>query len=89
MGRVARLSAGPLTFHIESMLEDGDPLPAPKMSIDEAIAYHNEPIEDWIMESYLEHGDDVPPVATRFEFVEIEVRVPEAVRGFPEPAYTS
>ena len=25
-----------LTFHIEFLLEDGDPLPAPKMSIDEA-----------------------------------------------------
>ena len=30
-----------LTFHIEFLLEDGDPLPAPKMSIDEAIAYHS------------------------------------------------
>ena len=70
-----------LTFHIESMLEDGDPLPEPRMSIEEAIAYHNEPIDDWIMESYLEHGDDVPSLATRFEFVEIEVRVPEPVRA--------
>ena len=69
-----------LTFHIESILEDGDPLPEPKMSIEEAIAYHNEPIEDWIMESYLEHGDDVPSLATRFEFVEIEVQVPDPAR---------
>jgi len=70
-----------LTFHIESMLEDGDPLPAPKMSIDEAIAYHNEPIEDWIMESYLEFGDATSSLATRFEFVEIEVQVTEPVRA--------
>ncbi len=74
-----------LTFHIESILEDGDPLPEPKMSIEEAIAYYNEPIEDWIMESYLEHGDDVPPIATRFEFVEIEVRVPKPARSSSAP----
>lgn len=63
-----------LTLHIEGTLEDGDPLPEPKMSINEAISYHAEPIEDWIMESYLEHGDGVPSLATRFEFVEIEVQ---------------
>ena len=64
--------------HIELMLEYGDPLPEPKMSIDEAIAHHIEAITDDTMESYLEFGDDTPSVATRFEFVEIEVRVPES-----------
>ena len=32
-----------LVFHIEAMLEDGEPLPEPKMSIDDAIAHHSEP----------------------------------------------
>ena len=37
------------------------------------------------MESYLEHGDDVPSIATRFEFVEIEVRVPEPAHSSGAP----
>lgn len=81
-----------LTGHIECMLEDGEMPPEPKMSIEEAIAYHNQPIPDDIMESYLEFGDSTPSLATRFEFVEIEVPVPEpaqssgAPRSAPVPA---
>ena len=71
-----------LTSHIELMLEDGDPLPEPKMSIDEAIAYHLAVMtDDDTMESDLESYDFPPTVATRFELVEIEVCVPE-----PAPA---
>ena len=40
-----------LTFHMEGTLEDGDPLPEPKMSIEEAIAYHVEAISDDTVES--------------------------------------
>ncbi len=68
-----------LTGHIELMLEDGDPLPEPKTSIDEAIAYHLAVMtDDDTMESELESYDFPPTVATRFEFVEIEVCVPES-----------
>ena len=67
-----------LTFHLEGLLEDGDPLPEPKMSIDEAIAHHVAEISDDTMESHLESYDFPPTVATRFEFVEIEVCVPES-----------
>ncbi len=73
-----------LTFHIEAMLEDGDPLPEPKMSIEDAIAYHNEPIPEDILESYAEYGGDgdhPPTISTRFELVEIEVPAPQAVRA--------
>ena len=69
-----------LTFHIEMMLEDGDPLPEPKMSIDEAIKYHVEAISEANSGDNLEFGD-TPTVATRFEFVEIEVRVPELAQS--------
>ncbi len=75
-----------LTAHIELMLEDGDPLPEPKMSIDDAIVHHAEPIEDWVMESYLECGDPTPSLSTRFEFVEIDVQVPEPTIHTVEPA---
>ncbi len=70
-----------LTAHIELMLEYGDPLPEPKMSINEAIAHHLEIINDDYDLSHLglDFGDDPPATATRFEFVEIEVKVPEFV----------
>ena len=79
-----------LTFHIEDLLEQGEPLPEPKMSIEDAIAYHNEPIPEAVLESYAEYGgdggdggdgDDPPTISTRFELVEIEVPAPQAVRA--------
>ena len=78
-----------LTGHIECMLEDGEAPPEPKMSIEEAIAYHNEPIPDDIMESYLEYGDPTPSLATRFEFVEVEVCVPESAPAVLEAVQAS
>ena len=71
-----------LAFHIEAMLEDGDPLPEPKMSIDDAIAYHSEAHPRRREDSYLaEFGEPAPTISTRFELVEIEVPAlqPEAV----------
>ncbi len=81
-----------LTFHIESMLEDGDPVPEAVMSIEEAIAYHLELASEDIREMLPDLDDFPPTVATRFEPVEIEVRVPEptlssgASRSAPVPA---
>ena len=72
-----------LTGHIELTLEYGDPLPEPKMSIDEAIAYHVEAMSDDAMEPWRESYDFPPTVATRFEFVEIEVCVPEPAPAVP------
>ena len=70
-----------LAFHIEDLLEQGEPLPEPKMSIDDAIAHHNEPIPDDVLKSYAEFGEDTPTLSTRFELVEIEVPAPQ-----PAPA---
>ena len=33
-----------LTYHIEFTLEEGWPLPEPIMSLEEATAFHNEPV---------------------------------------------
>ncbi len=68
-----------LVFHIEAMLEDGESLPEPKMSIDDAIAYHSEPIPEDVLESYAEFGEPAPTISTTFEMVEIEVTVPQAM----------
>ena len=68
-----------LVFHIEAMLEDGEPLPEPKMSIDDAIGHHSEPIPEDVLESYAEFGDPVPTTSTTFQLVEIEVTAPQAM----------
>ena len=73
-----------LTFHLEFMLEDGDPLPYPQMSLEEAIAYHNRPLSEDEKQELLEDGyteedlaidEDYPP---RFRMVEVEINVPRA-----------
>ncbi len=74
-----------LTFHIEGILEDGDPLPEPKMSIDEAIAHHDEALRDDVL-SVCGFDDPSPTLTARFEPVEIEVRVPATTHGVREPA---
>jgi len=70
-----------LVFHIEAILEDGELLPEPKMSIDEAIAYHSEPIAEDVLDSYREFGEPAPTISTRFELVEIEVAAPKVVQA--------
>ncbi len=77
-----------LTGHIEVMLEFGEPVPESKMSIEEAFTHHLEFIgdDDDLGDLGLDFGDPLPTLATRFEPVEIEVRVPEAVRRTSEPA---
>ncbi len=62
-----------LTLHVEALIEDGDPVPEPTMSIADAIAYHNQPIPEGVLSSYLEFGEPAPTISTRFELVEIEV----------------
>ena len=65
-----------LTFHIEDLLEQGEPLPAPKRSIEEAIAYHSEALAEYDEQDMVEYGDDIPTLSTRFEWVEVEVEAP-------------
>ena len=70
-----------LTAHLELLIEDGDPLPQPAMSIDDAIAHHSAALSEADEESLAAYGDLPPTLSTRFELVEIEVPAlqPEAV----------
>lgn len=70
-----------LTFHIEDLVEQGEPVPEPKMSIDDAIAHHNEPVPDDVLSSYAEFGNAEPSMSTTFQMVEIEVTVPERAKA--------
>ncbi len=69
------------TFHIEALIEDGDPVPEPTMSIDDASPYHSQALSEADEELLAEYGDAPPTLSTRFELVEIEVPAlqPEAV----------
>ena len=62
-----------LTIHIELLTEDGDPPPAPTMSIDEAIAHHSEALSEPLEGSFADYRDAAPKISTTFRLVEIEV----------------
>lgn len=65
-----------LTIHIQAMLEDDEPIPESKSSINDAIADFLEPIPDDVMESYREFGEPEPPLSVTIQMVEIEVPAP-------------
>ena len=65
-----------LIFHIESMLEDGEPLPEPRMSINEAIAYHCRSLAELSEDVRAGCGDISATLSTRFEHVEVSVAQP-------------
>ena len=74
---IRRRMRSALKFHLECMQKDGDELPLPTMSIDDAKADYDEPIPDDIMESYLAFGDPAPVLSVRFEEIEVEVVAPQ------------
>lgn len=65
-----------VTGHIEVMLEHGEPLPETRMTIEEAIACHAEPLTEAEMTEYLRHGDPPALLSTTFQPIEVEVTIP-------------
>ena len=59
-----------IVFHIEGLMEDGEPLPLPRMSISEAMAYH--------IANLSEIEESAPELETTFGMVEVEVGMPSA-----------
>ena len=68
-------------YHIELMLEDGDPLPEPRSSLSDAMRYHLEPLDE---------SDDWEETETSFIMLEIEVVEPAlavaAAKSVAQPA---
>ena len=62
-----------LEFHIELMLEDGDPLPEPRMSLRDAMEYHIALYDE------VSEPDDYEETETSFIMVEVEVEPARAV----------
>ena len=58
-----------IVFHIESLIESGDPIPDPQMSVGEAMTYHIASLSD--------AGEPVPDQETTFGMVEVEIARPK------------
>ena len=67
-----------LAFHIDGLIRGGDPVPVPVMSIDDAIAFHADALDDADLELLAGYGDAAPTLSTRFETVEVEISTPQA-----------
>ena len=65
-----------LALHIELLIEDGDPVPPPTMSIDGAIIHYSQALAQSEEESRPEFGDPAPALSTSFRLVEVEVPAP-------------
>ena len=70
-----------LSVHIGLMMEDGDPVPEQKMSLEDAMADYLEVVLDKEPDPYLDFSDETPPLSVTFQMVEIEVQVPVGARS--------
>ena len=70
-----------LTLHIEAMVENGESVPEPRRSVEEAMAYHSKVLTEDEMDYFSKFGDHVPILSTTFEVAEIDVAVPQGAIG--------
>ena len=61
-----------ITFHIEAMLEHSEPLPEPKMSLEQAQSHHNDVL--------VEYDDTESELPAKFGIVEVEVDTRQSAR---------
>lgn len=62
-----------LIAHIEFLIEDGDPVPEPTMSIDDAISHHSKALAEFDAEVPAEFAEAPTTISTTFSSVEIEI----------------
>lgn len=70
-----------IALHIEAMLEHGEAVPEPGMTIDDAIAYHSQEPSEEMKQVIAERGGFPPSLEVTFEMVDVEVSVPAAADG--------
>lgn len=66
-----------IRLYLETMLDDGDPLPKPQVSLEEAMAQHCQNLVEF-KDTLADFGDDESTLSTTFEMVEVEVVVEPA-----------
>ena len=69
-----------IAFYIEASLEEGYPVPEPRMSLEDAIAHHCQVLTDHRKETPTD-DDETSTVSITFSPVEVEVAAPQAVAG--------
>ncbi len=62
-----------ITFHIESLMEYGDPVPQPQRSIEEVMTFH--------CKALTECDDPIPQLKTTVGIAEVEVKPPQAAKA--------
>ena len=62
-----------ISLHIEYMLENGEPLPEPRMSIEEAMIFHGIALTEFEKELLADFGDEALTLSTTLGMVEVEV----------------
>ena len=67
MAEIQANIAEALTYHIELLMEFGDPVPEPRMSLDEAMVYHKQVLA--------ECDDDIPKSPATVGMVDVQVEV--------------
>ena len=65
-----------IEFHIEALIEDGDPVPEPTMSIRDAMEYHLSLDDDYELDPEWGITVDEPFVETETTFGFVDVEVP-------------
>ncbi len=69
-----------IALHIEAMMEDGEPLPGPQMSVKESMAYHCQALTEHEKETLAEYDDAPPTLSTIFGMVEVDIEPSRAAR---------
>ena len=70
-----------IAFHIEAMMESGESLPEPRMSLEEAEVYHSQVIAEYDEETLAAFGGEDPQLPATYGMVEVEIRMPRAARA--------
>ena len=68
-------------FHIEGMIENGDPLPEKMMSVEEAILCHSQPLTEAEMAEIAQHGKIPTTLSTTFKPIEVEIPAPAPAKA--------
>ena len=80
-GEIQQMARDAVAFHIEGILADGDPLPERAMTLEDAMAYHAEPLTGAELASLSPYGAAPPALSTTFATVEVDVKLPVGAGG--------
>ena len=80
-GAIQEMVREAITIYVEEAVGQGEPLPAPRMSVEEAMAYHSAALTEHAEEVVSAFADAPPTLTTTFGTVDVEVSVPAAAGG--------